>query len=102
MMNRRVMRLTIGRVRTRTQEAVPLHRRNTAKDETETTEICMMSSTEEMHTAGLKTGVRSTSALNSSSMKKGTMSTMVSIMMHLTDSVLPKGAQCRRGQDLFP
>jgi hypothetical protein len=55
-----------------------------------------------MHTDGLKTGIRSTSTLNRSSMKKGTMTTIVPIMTNLTDSILPKGAQCRKSQVFFP
>jgi hypothetical protein len=57
-----------------------------AEGETGMTEICVMSSTVEMHTAGLKTDVRS-------DVKRGTMITMVPIMTNLTGSVpLRKGA----------
>jgi hypothetical protein len=48
-----------------------------AKDETGMTEICVMPSTAEMHTVGSKTGIRSVSASNRSSVKKGTMTTTV-------------------------
>jgi hypothetical protein len=48
-----------------------------------------MSSTAEMHVAGLKTGVRSVSASNRSNVKKGTMITVVPIMTNLIDSILP-------------
>jgi hypothetical protein len=74
-----------------TRQEVLLHQRNMAKDETGMTEICAMSSTTEMHVVGLKTGIRSASAMNMSSVKKGTMTTMVSITTNLTDSVLLKG-----------
>jgi uncharacterized membrane protein len=56
----------------------------------------------EMHAARLKTDVRSVSTWNKSSVKKGTMITTVLIMTNLTDSILPKGAQCRRSQGFFP
>jgi hypothetical protein len=54
-------------------------------------EICVTSFAAEMHAARLKTGITSVSALNRSSMKKGTMTTMVPIMTNLTNSILPKG-----------
>jgi hypothetical protein len=63
-----------------------------AKDETGMIDICAMSSVAEIHKTGSKTGVRSASASNKSSVKKGTMITMVPIMTNLTNSVLPKGA----------
>jgi hypothetical protein len=66
------------------------------------TEICVMSSAVEMHVAGSKTDVKSTSTSNKGSVKKGTMTTMVPITTNLIDSVLPKGAQWRRIQGLFP
>jgi hypothetical protein len=90
MMKHRVMSLTTGRVNTGTRQAVSLHQRNAAKDETGTTKICVMSSTVEMHKARSKTGVRSVSALNRSNMKKGTMTAMIPIATNLTDSVLLK------------
>jgi hypothetical protein len=43
-----------------------------------------------MYAAGLKTDVKSMSVLNRSSMKKGTVTTMVPITTNLTDNVLPK------------
>jgi hypothetical protein len=43
-------------------------------------DICATSSVAEIHTTGLKTGVSSASASNKSSVKKGTMITMVPIM----------------------
>jgi hypothetical protein len=55
-----------------------------------------------MHMARSKTSIRSVSALNRSSVKKGTMTIMVPIMTNLTDSVLSMGAQCRRSQGIFP
>jgi hypothetical protein len=54
------------------------------------TKNCMMSSAAEMHTARLKTGIRSVNILNRSSVKKETMTTMAPITTNLTDSVLPK------------
>jgi hypothetical protein len=66
------------------------------------TENCVMTSTVEMQAAESKTGIRSTSALNRSSVKKWTMITMVPIMTNLTENVLPRGAQCRRSQGTFP
>jgi hypothetical protein len=73
-----------------------------AKDEIGMIDICATSSVAEIHTTGLKTGVSSASASNKSSVKKGTMITMVPIMTNLTNSVLPKGAHSRRSQSLFP
>jgi hypothetical protein len=54
------------------------------------TEICMTSSTAEMHVARSRTDIRSVSVLNRSSVKKGTMTTMDPIMKNLIDSVLLK------------
>jgi hypothetical protein len=102
MMKHGVMSLTTGRVHVVTWQAVSLHRRNVTEDETGTIEICMTSSAAEMHVAGSKTGVMSVSALNRSSVKKGTITTMVPIMTNLTNCVLPKEVQCRRSQGLFP
>jgi hypothetical protein len=97
-----VMSLTTGRVLTGTRQVVSLHRRNTVEDKTGMAGIYATSSAIEMHAAVSKTGVRSTSASNRSSVKKGTMITMIPIMTNLTDSVLPRGwAQCRRSQSLF-
>jgi hypothetical protein len=96
------MSMTIGRVPTRTQLAVSLHRRNAAEDETGMTETCATSSVVEMHVAGLKTGTSSASALNRSSIKKGTMTTMVPIMINLTDSALTKEGIVQEESKLFP
>jgi hypothetical protein len=85
-----VMIMTTSRVHTGTWQAVSLHRRNAAEGEAGMTEICVTSFAVEMHAAGSKTGVRSTSVLNRSSVKKGTMTTMVPIMTNLTGSVLLK------------
>jgi hypothetical protein len=101
-MKHRVTSLTIDKVLTGTWQAVSLYLRNAAKDKTGMTEICVTSSTTEIHTTGLKTDVRSASALNKSNVRKGTMTTMVPIMTNLTDSILPKGAQSRRSQGFFP
>jgi hypothetical protein len=66
------------------------------------TEICAMSSAAVMHVTGSKTGVRNASALNRSSVKKGTMTTMVPIMTNLTDSALLNGGTMREESRLFP
>jgi hypothetical protein len=55
-----------------------------------------------MHVAGLKTDVRSTCALNRSSVKKGTMITTVPIMTNITNSILPKGGTMQEELRLFP
>jgi hypothetical protein len=88
MMKHGVMSLTTGRVSTWTWQAVSLHWRNATEDETEMIESCATSSATKMHVARSKISVRSMSALNRSSMKKGTMTTMVPIMTNLTDSIL--------------
>jgi hypothetical protein len=100
-MKHRIMSLTTDSVHAGTQQAVSLHRRNVAEDDTGMTEIWTTSSVAEMHVAGSKTGVKSTSALNRSSVKKGTMTTMVSITTHLTDSVLSKGGHNPGGVKAF-
>jgi hypothetical protein len=102
MMKHGVMSLTIGRVCTGTQQAVSFHWRNAVEDETGMIKMCAMSSATKMHTVGSKTDVKSESALNRSSVKKGTMTTMVPIIINLTGSILPKGVQCIRSQGLFP
>jgi hypothetical protein len=88
-MKHKVTSMATGRVSMWPQLVVSLHQRNTAEDETGMTEICVTSSTAEMHAAILKIGTRSASALNRSSMKKGTMTTTIPIMIDLTNSVLP-------------
>jgi hypothetical protein len=55
-----------------------------------------------MHTTGSKISVRSVSALNRSSVKKGTTTTMVPIMTNLTDNVLSKGGAMLEESRLFP
>jgi hypothetical protein len=97
-----VMSLATSRLLMGTRQEVSLHRRNAAKDETGMAKICAMSSTAEMHAAGLKIDVRSTSALNRSSVKKGTMTTMVPIRTNLTDSIPPKGGPMQEESRLFP
>jgi uncharacterized membrane protein len=97
-----VMSLTTDRVHMGTRQVVSLHRRNAAEDETRMIEIYVMSSMAEMHMAGSKTSIRSTSPLNRSNMKKGTMTTMVPIMTNLTDSVLPKGGLMQEQSRPFP
>jgi hypothetical protein len=101
MMKHGVMSMTTGRVLMGTRQAVSLHQRNTAEDETRMTEICMTSSAAEMHMLGLKTSVRSASALNRSNVKKGTMTTMVPIMTNLIDSILLKEGAMQEESRLF-
>jgi hypothetical protein len=67
-----------------------------AEGETGMTEICVTSSVAEMYVAGLKTSVRSVSVLNTSSVRKGTMTTTAPTTTNLTNSVLPKGG-CNAG-----
>jgi hypothetical protein len=55
-----------------------------------------------MHAVRLKTNVRSASALNRSSVKKGTMTNTVPIMTNLNDSVLPKGGTMQEESRLSP
>jgi hypothetical protein len=85
-----------------TRQAVSLHQRNAAEDETKMNEICVKSSTTEMHAAGLKTGVKSMSALNRSNVKKWTMTTTVPITTNLTDNVLSKEGAMQEESMLFP
>jgi hypothetical protein len=73
MTKNKVTSLTTRRVHVGTRQAVSLHQRNAAEDETEMTEICAMSYVVEMHVAGSKIDVRSMSTLNRRSMKKGTI-----------------------------
>jgi hypothetical protein len=85
-----------------TQQAVSFHWKNTAEDETGMTQICMTSSAAEMHATGLKTSARSMSALNRSSVKKGTMTTTIPNMTNHTNSVHSRGGgQCRGSQGFF-
>jgi hypothetical protein len=93
--------LTIGRVSMGTQQAVSLQRRYMAEDETGRTEICMTSFAVEMCATRFKIGIRSVSALNRSSMKKGTMTTAVPIMTNLTNSILLNGGHNAGGVKAF-
>jgi hypothetical protein len=97
-----VTSMTTGRVPTRTRLVVSFHRRNMAKDETRMTEICTTSSAVEMHMTGLKTGTWSVSTFNRSSVEKGNMTTIVPILINLTDSVLPKEDAMQDDSKLFP
>jgi hypothetical protein len=97
-----VICLTTGRVLTGSQRAISLHRKNAAEDKTRMTKIFVTSSAAEMHVTGLKTGARSTSILNRSSIKKGTMTTTVHILTNLTDSVLSKGGAMQKESRHFP
>jgi hypothetical protein len=54
-----------------------------------------------MNATRLKTNVGSASALNKSSVKKGTMITTVPIMTNLTDSVLLKRGTMREESRVF-
>jgi hypothetical protein len=95
------MSLTTGRVSTGIRQAVSLYQRSVAKDETRMIKICATSYVAEMHAAGLKNGVRSMSVSNRSSVKKGSMTTMVPIMTNLTDNVLLKGGRIAGGVKVF-
>jgi hypothetical protein len=97
-----VTSLTTGKVLMGTRQAVSLHRKNVAKDETGMTEICATSSAAEMHAARSKIDVISMSASNESSVKKGTMITMIPITTNLTDSVLSKGGAVQEESKPFP
>jgi hypothetical protein len=96
------MSMTIGGVPMQTQLALSLHWRNATKDEIEMIKICATSSAVEMHATGLKTGARSASALSRSSVKKGTMTTTIPIMINLTNSVLLKEGTMQQESKLFP
>jgi hypothetical protein len=101
MMKHGVKNLTTDRIHMGTQQEVSLHQRNTAEDETGMIEICIMSSAAEMQAIASKISVRSPSAFNRRSMKKGTTTTMVPTMTNLTDSILPKGGQMQEESSLF-
>jgi hypothetical protein len=101
-MKHRVMSLTTSRVHMWNRQAISLPRRSTDEDETGMIEICTISSTIEMHAARSKISIRSVSTLSRSSVKKGTMSTMVPIMTNLTNSVLLKGGAMQEESRLFP
>jgi hypothetical protein len=102
MMKHGVTSMTTGRVLMGTRQVVSLHWRNTTEEGTGMTKIYATSSAGEMHTVGLKTAVRSRSALNWSNVKKGTMTTMVPIMTNLTDSILLKEGAMQEESRLFP
>jgi hypothetical protein len=57
------------------------------------TKTCATSSTAMMHVAESKTGIGTTSALNRSNMKRGTMMEGASLLWRV---------QCKRSQGLFP
>jgi hypothetical protein len=84
-----------------TQQAVSFHWKNTAEDETGMTQICTTSSAAEMHATGLKTSARSMSALNRSSVKKGTMTTTIPNMTNHTNSVHSRGGAMQGESRLF-
>jgi hypothetical protein len=80
-MKHRVMSMTTDRVHMVTRQAVSLDQRNKVEDETGMTEICV--------------------TLNKSSVKKGTMTTIVPITTNLTDGVLLKGGAMQDNSRLF-
>jgi hypothetical protein len=97
-----VTSLTTDRVNAGTRPAVSLHQRNTTEGGIEMTEICMTSSTAEMHTTGLTTGVKSVSTLSKSGVMRGTMTVMVPSMTNLTDNALLKEGATQEDSKLFP
>jgi hypothetical protein len=97
-----VMSLTISRVLMGTWLAVSLHWRNMVEGETRMIEICAMSSVAELHVAELKTCVRSTSTLNKSDMKRGTIITRVPNTTNLMDSIPPKEGTMQEESKPFP
>jgi hypothetical protein len=66
------------------------------------TETYPTSSIAMMHVARSKTNVRSASAMNRSDVKRGTMTTMVPIMINLTDSVLLREGTMQEESRPFP
>jgi hypothetical protein len=80
------MMMTTGRVLTGTRLAASLHRRSAAEDATETTMTYMTSSTIEMHTTELKSGIKIGSVRSKNNAMKGTMITMVLTMINLIGS----------------
>jgi hypothetical protein len=85
-----------------TRQVASLHPSNTDEDETRMTEIYVTSSVVEMHVTRSKTDVRSMSASNRSSVKKGTMTNMVPITTNLTDNVLSKRGTMQEESRPFP
>jgi hypothetical protein len=102
MMKHGVMSLATSSVHAGTWLAISLHQRNTAEGETGMTETCTTSSAAKIHAVRSKTGVKSTSALNRSNVKRGTMITMVTIMNNLTNSVLLKVGAMQEESRPFP
>jgi hypothetical protein len=90
MMKHRVTSLTTGRVLAGTWLAVLLHQRNVAEGKLGMTETCATLSAAKMHATGLKTDIRSMTALNRCDVNRGTMTTMVPLMTILTDSILTR------------
>jgi hypothetical protein len=94
--------LNTGRVCMGTWPVVSLHQRNAAEGKIGMIETYVTSSTAKMHATGSKTGVESASALNRSNVTRGTMTTMVSIMINLTDNALPKEDAIQEESKPFP
>jgi hypothetical protein len=96
-----VMSMNTSRVPMGAWLAISLYLRNVPKDETRMTETCVVSSMTEIHVVGLKTGARSTSTLNRSSVKKGTITITVPFTINLTDSALLKEGAMQVESKLF-
>jgi hypothetical protein len=85
-----VTKMTTGTVPVRTRPAASLHHRSTIKGMAGITETCMMSSTVEMHMAGLKIGAKIGSMPSRSSARRGTMIIVAHTMTNITGSILQK------------
>jgi hypothetical protein len=81
-----VTRMTTGRVPVGTRSTASLHQRSAAEGVAEKTASCMMSSTAEMHMAGLKTDAKSRSVTS----RNNTMTIMAHTMTNLTGNALQK------------
>jgi hypothetical protein len=66
------------------------------------TKIYATSSTVMVHVGRSKTSVKSASTLNRSDVKRGTMITMVPIMINPTDNILPKEGAMQEESRPFP
>jgi hypothetical protein len=81
-----VMMMTTERVLMGTRPTASLHRRSVSEDAIETTVTYMTSFVVEMHVAELKIDIETESVKSKNSMIKGTMISMVLIMINLTGS----------------
>jgi hypothetical protein len=97
----RITSLTTNRVHMGTQLAISLHQRNAAEGGIGMTEICVTSSTAEMHVIGLTTGARSVSAWSKNDMMRGTMIIMVPSMTNLTNRAPLKEGTTQEESRLF-